>query len=135
MQNNSYSSVSQPDFGTKRILAIDDVPDVLSTIKAVLQDSYTVFGVTNGMSAMKFLANNTADLILLDIEMPDMDGFTLLRIIRQMENYKKTPVVFLTGNASVEYIRTAIENGGNDFVKKPFEVHVLKEKIRKLIGG
>lgn len=64
----------------KKILAIDDVPDVLTTVKSVLSKRYTVYGVTNHKAALKFLTSNQADLILLDIEMPDMDGFAMQKI-------------------------------------------------------
>lgn len=115
----------------KRILAIDDVPDVLNTVKAVLKSSYDVYGVTSHMTALKFLTNNSADLILLDIEMPDMNGFALLGIIRKMKAYADTPVVFLTGNASIENIKKSVEIGGNDFIRKPVDVQILLEKIEK----
>ncbi len=117
----------------KKILAVDDVPDVLNTVKLVLTSHYSVYGVTNYMSALKFLTTNHADLILLDIEMPEMDGFALLNIIRKMELYKNTPVIFLTGNASVENIKKSLDTGGNDFIKKPVNVDILLEKIRKYI--
>ncbi len=117
--------------GKKRILAIDDVPDVLSTIKLVLKEKYAVYGVTNHMAALKFLVNNSADLILLDIEMPDMDGITLLGIIRKIDAYKNTPVLFLTGSVSVENIKRSMDAGGNDFLRKPIEANVLMEKIDK----
>ncbi len=115
----------------RRILAIDDVPDVLNTVKSVLAGDYAVYGVTNHMAALKFLTTNTADLILLDIEMPDMDGFSLLSIIRKIKVYENTPVIFLTGNVSVENIRKAHSIGGNDFVRKPVDSAVLLGKIAR----
>ncbi len=118
----------------KRILAIDDVPDVLNTVKSVLKDNYAVYGVTNHMAALKFLTSNTADLILLDIEMPDMDGFALLGIIRKIKAYETTPVLFLTGNVSVENIKKAHGAGGNDFMKKPIDAQVLLAKIGKYLA-
>ena len=119
----------------KKILAVDDVPDVLNTIKSVLKSDYAVYGVTNHMSALKFLTSNSADLILLDIEMPDMNGFALLGIIRKIKVYETTPVIFLTGNVSVENIRKAHSAGANDFIKKPVESKVLLEKIAKHLGA
>ncbi len=117
----------------KRILAIDDMPDVLNTVKAVLSARYQVFGVTNHKTALKFLASNHADLILLDIEMPDMDGFSMLSIIRRIKAYLNTPVLFLTGNVSVENVRKSFDLGANDFIKKPIEAQVLIGKIERHI--
>lgn len=118
-----------------KILAIDDMPDVLNTIKSVLKNTYNVYGVTNHMAALKFLTSNSADLILLDIEMPDMNGFALLSIIRKIEVYKNTPVLFLTGSVSVENVKKSVEAGGNDFIKKPVDVSILLGKVQKHIGA
>jgi CheY-like chemotaxis protein len=115
----------------KRILAIDDFPDTLRILKTGLQDKFDITGVTNHTMALKYLTACTADLILLDIEMPDMDGYTLLDIIRKLGNYKTTPVLFLTANASARHVKMAIEHGGNDFIKKPVDLELLTEKILK----
>lgn len=121
-------------FSKKKILAIDDVPDVLNTLKTMLGCEYNVYCVTHHTAAIKFLSNNTPDLILLDIEMPEMDGFELLKIIRRMSSCRRTPVVFLTGNVSVENVKTSVELGGNDFIKKPVDFEVLTAKLRKHLG-
>ncbi len=113
----------------KKILAVDDVPDVLNSVKSLLKKDYAVYGVTNHMAALKFLTSNTADLILLDIEMPDMDGFSLLSIIRKIKVYENTPVFFLTGNVNVDNIKKACNAGANDFIKKPVNAQLLLEKI------
>ena len=113
----------------KKILAVDDVPDVLNMVKSVLQEEYAVYGVTNHTSALKFLANNSANLILLDIEMPDMSGFELLGIIRKIKACETTPVLFLTGSVTVENIIKSRQAGGNDFLKKPIDAQVLLSKI------
>ena len=122
---------SEKTAAKKKILAIDDVPDVLNTVKSVLRDDYAVYGVTNHMAALKFLTGNTADLILLDIEMPDMNGFVLLDIIRKIKAYEATPVLFFTANISVENIEKAHSAGGSDFIKKPVDAKVLLEKVGK----
>ncbi len=118
----------------KKILAIDDVPDVLSTVKAVLKDRYSVYGVTNHMAALKFVTTNSADLILLDIEMPDMNGFALLGIIRRIKAYKRTPVLFLTGSVSVANVKKSLDAGGNDFIKKPVDSQILLSRVEKHLG-
>ena len=115
----------------KKILAIDDVPDVLNTIKSVLSDKYMVYGVTNHKAALRFLTNNTVDLILLDIQMPEMDGFELLGIIRKINVHARTPVLFLTGSVSAENIEKSVLVGGDDFIRKPIDVRVLLPKIEE----
>lgn len=122
---------SKRDGEKKKILSVDDVPDVLNTLKSMLKDEFNIYCVTNHTAALKFLASNTPDLILLDIEMPDMSGFDLLKLIRKNDACKNTPVLFLTGNASVDNIKAAIELKGNDFIRKPIEYDVLISKIHK----
>lgn len=117
--------------GKKKILAIDDMPDILRTVKSILSDKYDVYCVTDHKAALRFLSGGDADLILLDIEMPDMDGFTLLNIIRKMKGFEDKPVVFLTGNVSVENVKKSYYAGSNDFIKKPIDPEVLIGRIQK----
>ncbi len=116
------------------ILAIDDMPDVLTAIKAMLRNDYVVYCVTNGGSALKFLADNTPDLILLDMEMPGMNGLELARIIRQMSSCKDVPVIFLSGNANVESVKQSIEAGGDTFIKKPVDYETLSTRLAAYIN-
>jgi len=115
----------------KKILAIDDIPDVLHTIDAVLRDTYTVYGVTNYMLALKFLASNTVDLILLDIEMPDMNGFALLEILRKIEPCKEIPILFITGSATEQNVRKSVLAGGNDLIRKPIDAKILLKRVKR----
>ncbi len=115
----------------KKILAIDDVPDSLNIVKKLLKEEYNVYCVTNYTAVLKFLSKNIPDLILLDVEMPDMDGFELLRLIRQIDACNKLPVLFLTGNVNLDNIMASVEAGGDDFIKKPVEYDVLVDKIEK----
>jgi DNA-binding response OmpR family regulator len=118
----------------KRILAIDDAPDILNTIKMLLEDSYVVYTVSTPQGALQILDKLEVDLILLDIEMPDMDGFILLKTIRKMEKYAGVPVIFVTGNANVNNIMEAVNSGGIDFIRKPLNAALLRERIEKQLG-
>lgn len=120
--------------GKRKILAVDDMPDMLNTIKGMLQDQFNVYCVTNHSAALKFLTANTPDLILLDIEMPEMSGFELAKIIQHMDSCKLVPILFLTGNVSVENVKTSVLAGGSDFIRKPPERDILVGKIRKHIA-
>ncbi len=113
----------------KKILAIDDKPDVLNTIKAMLANDYTVYAVTSGDMALKFLSQRQVDLILLDIEMPDMNGHEVLKRI-QTSPSKKIPVIFLTGNSTMDNIFAATQSGASDFVAKPVDRNTLLQKIK-----
>ncbi len=115
----------------KKILAVDDMPEILNSIKAIAGNDYSVYCVSGSKAALKFLTATTPDLILMDIEMPAMSGFTLLEIIRRMQEHQITPVLFLTGSVTVENILSARAAGGNDFLKKPIDSQVLMSKIKK----
>jgi len=122
-----------PNNAKKTIIAVDDMPDILKTLKVGLQKSYNVIGIVNQLDAIKCLSTYKVDLILLDIEMPDMDGFTLLDIIRKLSGYDETPIIFLTGNSSAEYVKQAMSRGANDFITKPIDLNVISDKISKYL--
>jgi len=119
----------------KRILVVDDMPNILDDVKAILKDAYSVYGVTTPMAALRFLANSSADLILLDIEMPEMDGFDLLAIIRKMKDHETTPVLFFTGNSTTENVRRSMTGGATDFIKKPVDAQALIARIQKYLAS
>jgi CheY-like chemotaxis protein len=114
----------------KRILAVDDTAFFLVILKKKLQNTrYKVNCVTSGREALKFLEKHKADIFLLDIEMPGMNGFELAAKIR--EKGHKEPIIFLTGNARKEYFAMAMKAGANDFIIKPINREILLTKIRK----
>lgn len=116
-----------------RILAVDDVAMILNTIVSVLSPYYEVFGLTKGGQVKDFLRHTTPDLFLLDIEMPDMSGYDVVDIIRQFEEHKDTPIIFLTGNATVDNLKSALAQGASDFITKPVNNNILLEKIQSKI--
>ncbi len=117
----------------KKILAVDDMPDILLTIKSILKIKYEVFAATNHMMALQVLAHKDPDLILLDIEMPDKDGFDILKLIRKIRGYEHTPVIFLTGSVNPGNVRRALASGGSDFIRKPVDPQVLLSKVNKFL--
>lgn len=115
----------------KLILAVDDVSITLNGLKMILKDmpEYKLVCVTSGATALRFLDNNTPDLFILDIEMPVMNGYELAKKIRLMG--KRAPIVFLTGNATAEYVRMAMQSGASDFIVKPVNKEIVLSKIKK----
>ncbi len=117
----------------KKILAVDDMPDILLTIKSILKIKYEVFAATNHMTALQVLAHKDPDLVLLDIEMPDKNGFDILQLIRKIRGYERTPIIFLTSNVTQGNIRRAQAVGGTDFIRKPVDAQILLSKINKYL--
>jgi CheY-like chemotaxis protein/HPt (histidine-containing phosphotransfer) domain-containing protein len=115
-----------------KILAVDDTTFFQTILKKVLQDSrYKLTCAASGREALKYLEKHTANMFLLDIEMPGMDGFELATRIR--EKGHKEPIIFLTGNAKKEHLAKALEAGATDFIIKPINKEILLAKIRKYI--
>ena len=114
-----------------RILAVDDMPVIIKIISAALKNDYQLFGMTDPTQVKDFLKKNTPDLIFLDYEMPQINGFELIPIIRKFEEHKHTPIIFLTAMGTVEHVAAARRLGACDFIVKPFELDNLREKITK----
>jgi CheY-like chemotaxis protein len=114
-----------------QILAVDDAPIILKTISSVLGDDYKVYGMTNPTMLEKFLQQITPELFILDYNMPEMSGFDLVPIIRNFEKHKDTPIIFLTSMGTSDNVSTAFGLGACDFMVKPFQGKLLREKIAK----
>lgn len=117
----------------KHILVVDDNKTNLMTAKAALQEQYKVTAVLMGAQALKFLESNTCDLILLDIDMPQMDGFEVLARIKEMQLENEPPVLFLTANMEPAMLEQCIASGGMDVVLKPFVHKVLLSRISYIL--
>jgi PleD family two-component response regulator len=118
----------------KAILAIDDILPNLSIIKNILEGPFEVFLAKSVEIASLVLKTNKVDLILLDIEMPDMSGFEYLKQLQGSPNYCHIPVIFVTSHATKNFFVDAMEAGAKDFVVKPISTPVLMEKINAVLG-
>ena len=118
---------------SKKILAVDDMPEILSFVNSALKNHYKVIAVPSGKAALKVLETQKPDLFILDIDMPEMDGFELAGTIRSMKSFVQTPLIFLTGNATREHIAKAISVGCNDFIVKPSNHDNLLTKVGKFL--
>ena len=116
-----------------RILAVDDSPVLIKTISTLLEEDYKVYGMTDPNMLGKFLGQVTPELFLLDYQMPDITGFELVPIIRSYPEHKNTPIIFLTFLGTPDYVTSALALGACDFIVKPFQGNILREKIGKHI--
>ena len=117
----------------KTILVVDDNKLNLATARKVLEGEYRVIPVMRGEQALSFLQKGDCDMILLDINMPDMDGFAVLDQIRELPGCKSTPVIFLTADNDAETETRCFKRGAVDFIAKPFVPDVMLSRIGRVL--
>jgi two-component system chemotaxis response regulator CheY len=120
------------------LLIVDDSVTMRRIIKNTLQKlgfkNFQEAG--NGSEALDVLgkAKDNIDLILLDWNMPEMDGLEFLKVIKSSDEYKEIPILMVTTEAAKEDILTALKHGVNNYVVKPFTPDTLRSKVFKLLG-
>ncbi len=117
----------------KHILIVDDNKANLTAAKAALSELYKTTAVISGAQTFKFLEKNIPDLILLDINMPEMDGFEVLEKIKESEEWANIPVIFLTADNDAETESRCLEAGALDFIAKPFVPAVMRSRIGRIL--
>lgn len=117
----------------KCVLVVDDSVTNLKFLESILKEYYKVILVKSGEQALKYLSRNPVDLVLLDIMMPEMDGFELFERIKALDNNGNVPVVFLTADVDVEKEIKGLEMGAVDFIRKPFIPKVMLNRINHIV--
>jgi adenylate cyclase len=118
-----------PDMNS-RILVVDDTPANIQALAAILKEKgYQISVATNGKQALDVLARVQPDLILLDVMMPEMDGFEACRQLKAAEQWRQIPVIFLTAKTDTADIVKGFELGAVDYVAKPFNAHELLARV------
>ncbi|MDE7479601.1 MAG: response regulator, partial [Lachnospiraceae bacterium] len=135
LENNDPTPIKWPhaDGEKQRILVIDDATIIHKTVKGYLDSKYEVATAISGKIALRFLKSKKVDLILLDYEMPEMNGPAVLAELRADPNLAGIPVVFLTGINDVEKIKSALALKPQGYLLKPVDKSALLEKIHELI--
>ncbi|MEN8141492.1 MAG: EAL domain-containing protein [Thermodesulfobacteriota bacterium] len=110
------------------VLIVDDTMLNIDLLADVLRDEYRLGIATNGMKALEFVRKNKPDLILLDVMMPEMDGFEVCRQLKDDDAYAYIPIIFITALSDTENVAKGFEVGGCDYISKPF--HALEVKVR-----
>ncbi|MEY4588326.1 MAG: hypothetical protein RL497_402 [Pseudomonadota bacterium] len=116
-----------------RVLSVDNNLSNQKLVSTVLAADAEVYSASSGAQALRMLESLRPDLILLDIDMPGMDGFQTCRSIRANPDFALTPIVFVSGLTDRDEQLTAFQSGGDDFIAKPFDVEILRAKVSALI--
>src|SRR5262245_25307157 len=111
----------------KKILIVDDSPTMRRMVAAALQtlETSTFEEASNGLEAIEMLARGGVDLMILDLNMPDMHGLEVLKFVRSHDRYRATPILVLTTKYDSDSRNTAMTAGATDYLTKPFEPSVL----------
>ena len=113
-----------------RILVVDDTPANIQAISAILKEKgYQISVATNGRQALAVVDRVRPDLILLDVMMPEMDGFETCRQLKAAEKWRQIPVIFLTAKTETADLVQGFELGAVDYVAKPFNAHELLARV------
>jgi len=117
------------------ILVVDDYPVVQRLLRYTLErDGHEVFVTSDGFQALDFLSENTVDLIIMDVAMPDMNGLELLKRVRAEETFRDVPIIMLTASGQDEDRVEAGEAGANEFLSKPASSRELLETVHRFLG-
>jgi len=118
---------------TKRLLLVDDEQDILELLKYNLEaEGYETMTATNGLQALE-LAQNSPDLIILDVMLPGKDGWEVIRQLRQTDGTKHIPVIFLTAKGGEIDEVVGLELGADDYIIKPISIRKLLARVKTVL--
>ena len=123
------------EFKKPTILVVDDMTTTLLLLHDLLKDTYEVKIAKSGTKALEILESpNDIDLILLDIEMPDINGYDVCKRIKNNETIKNIPIIFITGRTSQEDEEHGLNLGAIDYITKPFNKAIVKLRIKNYLN-
>ena len=116
-----------------KVLAVDDTPENLRLIEALLvPQGYDVVTASSGRETLALLPKEKPDLLLVDIVMPEMNGYEVTRAVRAEPEWRHIPVIMITATGGADLVRS-LEAGADDFVSKPFDQHELLARVKSLL--
>ncbi|MCK5506604.1 MAG: response regulator [Thermodesulfovibrionia bacterium] len=120
----------------KSILVVDDSNATKSFIKSSIYeiDDVNIFEASSGFEALKLLSQHPFDMIITDINMPDINGFEFVTFIKNNDRYKDVPVVFISTERSKEDIEKGMSLGAASYLTKPFKSEELQAVVRKTLS-
>ena len=119
------------DLAGSKILIVDDQPLSIKLMEALLnQKGFETTSANNGIDALKYLEENTPDLVMLDVMMPGMSGFEVSMKMRESPKTADIPVIFVTARDDADTISKCFEAGGNDYAAKPLRIYELLARVK-----
>jgi diguanylate cyclase (GGDEF)-like protein len=111
------------------VLIVDDTPENIDVIGNILSQDYTVMISTSGLKALEIAETQLPDLILLDVIIPDIDGYEILHRLKNNDRTKDIPVIFVTAKDSIRDEERGLRMGAADYISKPISVPILKHRV------
>jgi two-component system chemotaxis response regulator CheY len=120
----------------KKILVVEDSPMTRSLIISSLEEvgDYTIIEAANGFQALRKLPEMPPDLVITDINMPDINGLEVVRFVKQSENFKHIPVIIVTTEGRDVDKERGLRLGADKYLVKPFEPDQLRQFVKELLG-
>lgn len=118
---------------TARLLIVDDDPNNVRLLASIFDQDYDILFALNGLEAIDISLRERPDLIILDVMMPDLDGYTVCKTIKNHPHTKDIPIVFLTAHCDAEEEIRGLEMGAADFISKPFYPKIVKIRVSNQI--
>ncbi|MCJ7582813.1 MAG: ATP-binding protein [Candidatus Aminicenantes bacterium] len=115
------------------LLVVDDNPEILRLMKMLLSDEFDLMLCSSAKEGLSILKQELPDLVLCDVQMPEMDGFTFAKKIKSDESTKHIPIIMVTARAGGDMVSEGIKAGADDYISKPFESIELKARINNLL--
>lgn len=117
------------------VLVVDDLINMRRVLRSILRGIgfKSILEASDGEEALHILANNSIGLIISDWNMPNMSGIEFLKTIRNLDQYKKTPFLMITAEATKDNIIEALTSGVSDYVVKPFQPELVEQKLRTIM--
>jgi len=122
---------------SQTILVVDDSPTVVKFVTYSLRNTgFNVVGARDGMDALEKLSavESEVDLIITDLNMPNLDGYQLIKTLRESEQHSQTPIIILSSEEEEGDRRTGLEAGADSYLMKPFKPNLLLEEVARYLS-
>jgi two-component system, sensor histidine kinase and response regulator len=113
-----------------KVLIVDDIPSNIKILAAIIKEDYEILIATSGQKALEVIAAHEVDLILLDVIMPDMDGYEVCKILQESDKTRQIPIIFITASNSPEDEIRGLDLGAVDFITKPINPPIVKARVK-----
>jgi DNA-binding response OmpR family regulator len=116
-----------------KVLVVDDEPNILLSLEFLMRkNGFQVFIARNGLEALQLIETHRPQVILLDIMMPDMDGYEVCKYVREKEQLKATKIIFLSAKSKENDIAKGLAAGADKYLTKPFSTRQLVAEVKEL---